>query len=234
VKDQYFGDVSDFIKYALLRRLVGDDLRAFVVWMLTAPDDRTHGASVGYLKQPQRYRHIDPALFDSLRDAVDAGPRGIAVAEDIRVIPRAAHQPGLLLDSASSRRTYFAHAREASRGYDVVFFDPDNGIEVASTSRRRRDASKYLFWDEVTAAHESKASLVIYQHFPRVHRDQFVDALCRRIDERLGSRAFGVRSPRAAFLVVPQPWHDHLLRTRTATFARDSRGIVTTDATNQS
>jgi hypothetical protein len=53
VKVQYFGDVNDYRKFALLRLLseVGG-FKIGVCWMLTEADGSGHGAKRGYLEQP--------------------------------------------------------------------------------------------------------------------------------------------------------------------------------------
>jgi hypothetical protein len=58
VKDQYVGDVDDYLKYALSRALTNRSERLVVVWMLTPSDERTDGRRLSYLGQPQRYRRL--------------------------------------------------------------------------------------------------------------------------------------------------------------------------------
>ena len=46
MKDQYFGDVNDYLKYGLLRALQSQgDLKLLVAWMLTPNDARSDGWS---------------------------------------------------------------------------------------------------------------------------------------------------------------------------------------------
>lgn len=71
MKNQYFGDVNDYRKYGLLRALTGmGRISTAVCWMLTPDDGSTDGKFVNYLKDPKRWRHLDPELFDKLREAV--------------------------------------------------------------------------------------------------------------------------------------------------------------------
>jgi hypothetical protein len=41
------------------------------------------------------------------------------------------------------------------RGTDLIFFDPDNGMEVGSRPWGRRDSCKYLYWRELVRAYAS-------------------------------------------------------------------------------
>ena len=82
MKDQYFGDVNDFRKYALLRSLViPDGLRLGVCWMLTESDGKPDGNFLAYLFKPKTYRNIDPELFDWLKQ-VHRGRTGPPHRED--------------------------------------------------------------------------------------------------------------------------------------------------------
>lgn len=62
----WVGDIADFAKYGILKRLVGSDLRLGVFWYLT-----THAAPnkalVSYLSRPDKYQPCDRALFETLR-----------------------------------------------------------------------------------------------------------------------------------------------------------------------
>jgi hypothetical protein len=75
VKVQYFGDVNDYRKFALLRLLsrVGQ-FKIGVCWMLTEPDDSKHGGNRKFLEQAAKWRAYDPKLFDALAK-VPASPQ---------------------------------------------------------------------------------------------------------------------------------------------------------------
>ena len=68
------------------------------------------------------------------------------------------------------------NAAELFGDRDLVFFDPDNGIE-RSIPIGRRGSSKYIYWNEIVATFESGASILVYQHFPREKRESFTTKL---------------------------------------------------------
>jgi hypothetical protein len=70
MKVQYFGDVNDYRKFALLRLLsqVGQ-FKIGVCWILTEDDASGQGDRRSYLKQPEKWRAYDPATFDALAKA---------------------------------------------------------------------------------------------------------------------------------------------------------------------
>jgi hypothetical protein len=213
VKEQYVGDINDYRKYALLRQLAADGrMNIGVCWMLTRPDGRTNGAKVGYLKQPETWRALDPELFDLLRSVDDKpGVRRLRLIEDSGIIPKATYFNGILGDDLSQRTAYFDAAHVALAESDLVFLDPDNGLEVLSIPKGRRNSSKYLYFDEAAAFYEAGKSLLIYQHFPRVNRIEFLQRVSASLEYRLrGGRVRGHATTHVAFLLVARPEHQAL------------------------
>ena len=184
MQDRYTGDVGDFAKYGLLRRLLqpsssGQELRLAVLWYLIDDEDsNSDGKHVSYLRD-NRMRPCDPALHDRLKLLVDSGNRNVSGLERSGVLPpertvffsvrlpslRSRRQGGV--SAIDARRRWFVSALEASRAADLVFLDPDNGLEVASVPRSAAKASKYVYLDEVRCIAERGQSLLIYHHHNR-------------------------------------------------------------------
>lgn len=174
MKHQYVGDISDYRKYALLRALsAGGANQIGVCWMLTPDDAGADGGKLAYLGQPERFRQFDPELFDILAHAAaEPHRRRLQTIEDSGAIPGALYYNETLHDAAG-RATFMERCTSQFRDADLVFFDPDNGLEV-SLPKGRKNSSKYLYLDEVTAFYAAGKSLLIYQHFPRVERAAFM------------------------------------------------------------
>jgi len=168
VKDQYFGDVNDFRKYGLLRHLVlPGGLRHGVCWMLTPPDDKPDGKFLGYLGKPKKHSPRDPELFEWLKQAVEVeGDRRTARIEESTLLGSASFHARSLTGNRSDRPRYFSECATRLAGCDLIFFDPDNGLEVRSVSVGSKDSCKYLYWDEVCSPFAAGPSVLIYQHSP--------------------------------------------------------------------
>ena len=175
MKHQYVGDINDYRKYALLRALSADGQnRLGVCWMLTPDDGGTDGRNLAYLQQPERFRHFDPELFDILAHAAsEPDRRRLQTIEDSGAVPGALYCNELLPDDVSGRTTFMEHCASQLSNTELVFFDPDNGLEV-SLPKGRKNSSKYLYLDEVAAVYRTGKSVLIYQHFPRVERSTFM------------------------------------------------------------
>lgn len=183
MKDQYVGDINDYRKYALLRALaLSGANRIGVCWMLTPSDGGMDGGKLAYLQQPGRHRDVDPDLFDILAHAASAPERRrLATIENSEALPGALYHNDLLPDELAGRHAFMGRCAYAFRDTDLIFFDPDNGLEVSSLPKGRRNSSKYLYLDELGAFYASGKSLLIYQHFPRIERALFLARCAERL-----------------------------------------------------
>ena len=109
MKNQYFGDVNDYIKYGLLRALSnGGKVSLSVCWMLTLNDGRNDGKLTAYLKKPEKWRSYDPILFDQLREHFDnSSYRNISIFESSPLLPNTRFYNNLLTDDAIERHRFF-------------------------------------------------------------------------------------------------------------------------------
>ena len=210
MKDQYFGDVNDFRKYALLRKLViPERLKLGVCWMLIEPDNRTDGRFLTYLERPKIYRDSDPELFDWVKRVINLDrDRRIEKIEGSGLLGSACFQPGILTDVERERREYFGSCAVRFSGTDLVFYDPDNGLEIKSVSRGRKGSSKYLYWDEVRGTFKAGSSVLIYQHFIREKREEYIFRMTDQLQQRTNAATiFSFRTPHVLFLLASQERH---------------------------
>lgn len=227
MQQRYVGDVGDFGKYGLLRGLLRAARprrpRLAMLWWLTA--DESHNADgrhAAYLDAPAEYRACDEALFDAMR-AVRAARTVQAVMSAGLLPPDAVSFDEPLTFSARRRATerrsardgWLERARAASRDAQLLFFDPDNGLECRSVGRHALKGPKYVFEDELQALGGPAQSLLVYHHLSRTsaHRHQvsgLLERLRRALPKHAEPIAFHFRrgTPRV-FALVPSrrhPW----------------------------
>jgi hypothetical protein len=210
MKNHYFGDVNDYRKYGLIRALTGQGtLNSMICWMLTEDDDRADGGKLDYLLKQDTWRGYDEELFDTLREAVVfKGERSVRVAKEKDIIPGADYYEALLTDDKIERSEYFAQFLLEAHGKDLYFFDPDNGMEVASVPFGRKHSSKYLYWQELKGIHEKGASVLIYQHFPHVKRDAFIARRAVEFQKRTTfEEIISFRTPHVVFFLLALEKH---------------------------
>jgi hypothetical protein len=179
MQNRYVGDVGDFAKYGLLRRLTRETaLRLGVVWYLV--DDENHntdGRHISYLRDPSFIR-LDPLLHSTLERLVSTNRRSIRAIEKAAILPPCtaffsapvSSQSAKLVprqERARRRVVWLRRALAATASSEIVFFDPDNGLETASVQRHAPKSGKYVFWDELLPFWKRGQSLVIYHHLNR-------------------------------------------------------------------
>jgi hypothetical protein len=137
MQNRYVGDIGDYLKLSILRTL-SPGYRLGVAWWLFT--DETHngdGRHVGYLKRPDLWRHLDPELFDALRHVVLSGQRNVRALRAPGLIPGAIYADdviptgGPIAQRLSARRAWLAGVQRALEQANVLFLDPDNGLEPA-------------------------------------------------------------------------------------------------------
>jgi hypothetical protein len=172
MQNRYAGDIGDYVKLALLRALA-PGFRLGVAWYLY-PDEghNSDGRHVAYLNDPERWRSLDPELFDGLRRMVSR-ERSVSSIERARVLDatfsrevmnHGAAPPAL---RSQMREAWFARACDSLRNCDLVFADPDNGLTDDAPSRRSsRTFGKQLPVAEALALAAGRPA-VIYHHNSR-------------------------------------------------------------------
>ena len=127
------GGVGDFGKFALLRHLKRDR-RLAVCWYLSGENAETKDSDrhFDYLKRPNEFRHFAPEVFDQLL-AFDGGRRAlIDPLTDLhmsRILGNAVFLRQEVPRRAALRRQWLDELVDSVRGTNLVFLDPDCGIQ---------------------------------------------------------------------------------------------------------
>lgn len=224
MQDRFIGDVGDFEKYGLLRALAGvhppvaPELSLGVVWY-RMPDKNTD-----FLKDPQRFRNCDPPLFDELKRVVGSNQRTIAAIQNARIWPRDKKffdEPvGRRVPTAENGPWLDAAVKEVAE-CDLVFLDPDNGLEIKTTQPCKRE---HCSFKDVLRFWEQGSSLVIYQHQRRgKSQAEQMAAIADELAKVVGTptRPWYLHFKQRAFFVIPSPTHHDTLKARFRRFTED-------------
>jgi hypothetical protein len=179
MQDRYVGDVGDFGKYGLLRLFAAQtDLRLSIIWYLFGDESHnSDGRHVGYLRSVD-FARPDALLHASLGKLIERGNRSVKAVARSGIFPpdtmfftrRVSDREGEVVDRrrrAASRSTWLRQAVKFSTDAELVFFDPDNGIETASVQRHSPKSGKYVYWEELVPFWQRGQSLLIYHHLNR-------------------------------------------------------------------
>lgn len=231
MKDQYFGDVNDYRKYGLLRALQSTwDGSLLVAWMLTPDDGGQDGGFRSYLNTPEKWAKYDPELFAGLADLLRPTARpSVSLIERSALLPRVRYHSAVVPDGRIERDAWRDDLHHKALGVNLVFLDPDNGIEVPSKPIGRKHSSKYVTWQEIQALWEAGCSLLIYQHFRREAHNAFARRLISELRERTGAgftEAF--LTPHVLFLLATQARHQERLASVVDVLSARWRGQIDT------
>lgn len=216
MQERYVGSVGDFGKLALLRHLM-EGRRLAVCWYLTGGngDVNNHHRHFEYLRRPDEFRHFAPEVFDQLAEIVDAPCRiadAFTAVQMSGLLGSAVFHRSEVPRYASLRGTWAADLVNSVNGTDLVFLDPDHGIQGGRLTARHAALS------EIAALRRHDRALVICHRQSgrraeaRYLADQMRSVGCDRIEVirfRLGFSRFYVVSD-----------HDTLMSERIAEFVR--------------
>lgn len=221
MRDEFFGDINDYHKYGLLRVLTRKgELRTGVCWM------RRHdeGLGEGYLNKPKRWQKLDCNLFKALRRVL-APERKIRQAERPEILSKKKFRffRDYISDNKEERERYFDRMLKKCEDVKLIFFDPDNGLEIKAKPPGRKGSSKYLYMAEVKKAFRPDTSLLIFQFIPPVALDPFIAEKRKQIKMNTKAREIHVfKTPRVVFFLAVQPKHSEYFQRRIEELERSS------------
>jgi hypothetical protein len=131
------------------------------------------------------------------------------LASRFDLIPGALHYADPLPQGAADRQVYFQRLFQTLRDCQLLFFDPDNGLETKTTPRGARRSNQHLYWPEaVEAFHQHSHSLLIFQHFPRRSREIYLEERAQEFADQLGlERIEWFQTSQVVFFLAARPEH---------------------------
>jgi hypothetical protein len=227
MRHNFVNDIGDYAKYALLRALCASvhqpPLRLGVIWYLTEHAERNgDGRRRPHLSQ-DGWEQIDPGLLSQMR-SIEAT---LHSADDLHLnlIEQSAILPlntvyysrplpgvhGTRAQRTALRAEWFAGAKQAVADCNLLFLDPDNGLEVKSVGPGSQLAGKYVAVSEMPELLGGGALVILYQHCDRspwqVQRAKIRDQLVTGIGQQpfIRSVRFGAFGARAFFCLTVDP-----------------------------
>lgn len=207
MRNQFFGDVYDYIKYGLIRRLTNyGEIPSALCWMMREDEDNNEGRITQFYED-LGVRSFDPPVFDLLMAMRDRNERDVRVIERSGLLLNTRFFSRWLTDSKHDQEEYFREFFEKAKGRELVCFDPDTGMQGETTATPdHAGSSKYLMRNEANRTFRRGHSLLIFQHKMQVENDEgYTERASRnlgRIEDATYFIAF--RHLNAGFLLVPQ------------------------------
>lgn len=221
MQNRYVGDVGDFGKYGLLRNISKSNLTIGINWYLTLDESGNEdGKHISYL-QKDDYRECDNDLYNILNELVLQNQRNIASIEKSNILHNATIFYNEILDfnketncanKMDLRRSWHVKAIERLSSSDIVFLDPDNGLQVKSTSLTSEKGNKYIGYNELEDYFKLNKSIIFYNHRERKSEEEYLNKFrkLKEIDAFKNSTIMGLKFRRGTirdYIFILQPKH---------------------------
>jgi hypothetical protein len=235
MQNRYVGDIGDFLKLGMLRTLSPGYRLGVAWWLYPDQDHNKDGRHIGYLDQPIKWRNFDPQLFDALAEIVSSGQRDVRALEAADILPGAIFASdvipvdGLISRRRQAREQWFASVQRALHGTDLVFVDPDNGLEPDGYSHGSAKSGKSVLLSELRELARPGRCLIVYHHHTRRkggHHSEIeywsdrLQSIGFRTVDALRAKPY---SPRVFFLLDAPP----VVRQRAEQIAMHWNGLIT-------
>lgn len=141
MRDQYAGDVSDLLKFALLRTLVGTDRTLGVAWYYVPGDDgRPDGRHLEW-RHEVAWQQLDGPLFAGLSTLSE---RSVAALEKAAIWPKGTLFHREPMPPSQQRKKWAVAKRATLNVANIVFLDPDNGLGAETPKHMTSSEIRHL------------------------------------------------------------------------------------------
>lgn len=213
MKNQYTGDIGDYTKLGILRWLEKVGFSIGLNWYIT-PDEPKHsktftdGKHTKFLEYDCDTPDID--LFCALQKIGLSQNRSVARLERAKLLENTLFWNKIL--EGKSRDKWHLEAIKKLGKQDVIFLDPDNGLEVKSTNPYSKNGNKYTTYKEAADYYGQGATVIIYNHRDRKPENEYLKRFYRFIDmeETKNAKMFYLRASRYSvrdYLFLAQERH---------------------------
>lgn len=203
MRDQYAGDISDFVKFAFLRALVAEDMRLGVAWYYVPDHDGGPDGRHLEWREDAAFKELDPVLHEGLSGLPE---RSVTALERAPIWPIGTVFHGDPMPMKDARAAWSENKRQLLDGADVVFLDPDNGLGDGGAKHATNPEIRRL---------RKPGRAVIFITFPGRSRHQdLVGQLHQRLVSEAGANRLLTlrtnvsvpRAPGSPYVVQRQRW----------------------------
>ena len=233
---RYFGDTRDLFTFDLVRHIMKSlpELEGFTfVPMLKETNDTESRKSAGFKDLDTAYRSGKAGSQN--RELKDHLQRLQEISDDVKYLDEIGTyftREKIRIDISGRQKftsrnhdSYFKSIFDAFPKNSLIFLDPDTGI-----SDNQVDQKHVLLQDvkKIRDRMDTGSVLMIYQHFPRVNHDKYVEHLCMQLKERAGSDPVTITDDEIVFFLLAKNQKlEHRLRNTLECYADTYPGLST-------
>src|SRR5882672_11970115 len=170
MQNKYVGDIGDFVKLALLRKLLPNYRLGLIWWLVADEQNKGDGRHVKYFEgnRSAHWRSLDMNLFDGLRTIVMQQRRHIGALESAHFLPNCLFVsepiplPLNVSERMGSREAWIGRARDLLKECNLLFLDPDNGLEPIRFRPNTKGGIKAVTFRDLECLQDEKRILIVY------------------------------------------------------------------------
>ena len=164
MQNRYTGHVGDFAKYGLMRQFSGAGFRTALAWYLFPDENHNdNGKHIAYIGGGE-FKKCDLKLHDKMEWLVNNNQRNITTVEKSKLLRVNTQFHCKVLDlinlpsffgkvgrqqRTKEREKWLSDCVSKTDGADIVFFDPDNGIEGSNPKPLSNKGAKFIYWSDL-------------------------------------------------------------------------------------
>ena len=190
MQDTYVGDIGDFGKFVLLRRLEKEGFKIGINWYKT---DLPGALKDGDYEIPCLFDNSEEGeIAKQLRGLFDAKSpplRSIEALENLKLIGSNCYYHAAVPQTGVDRKHWYEESKKKFQDCNLVFLDPDNGLQVNSVKENSKKSVKYVYTREIMdyLKNENCKCVMFYNHRSRIKPDQYFLEKQRRLEEGMNS-----------------------------------------------
>lgn len=205
MQNRYFCDIGDFGKYGMLRELIKSGIKLGINWYLFP--DETHNGDGKHTQFLHNDRYglslCDLELYTFLQQSWNDIERGasrtVSKIEESKILGETQYFSKEISFPfhtdckvrLSRRKAWHNESMEMLKSAQIVFYDPDNGLEVDSVGITSKKGGKYVQYEELKNQYKAGQSIIVYYHGPLWFKQgeivPFVQKISNKIKEYIGN-----------------------------------------------
>jgi hypothetical protein len=166
MQHRYVGDIGDFLKLSLLKAVLPDHRLGIAWWLYPDEAHNADGRHIGYLSNRAVWRSYDPDVFDHLTSVV-LQQRSLAGLESAPFLTGSLFASEVIPASTRNRLDWVRRIEEGFEDRNIVFFDPDNGLEPSTFAHGTAKSGKSITVEEIKRFRRENRTLIVYHHQTR-------------------------------------------------------------------
>jgi hypothetical protein len=184
MRDQYAGDISDVLKFGLLRALAGHDRNLGIAWYYAPGHDGRADGRHQEWRNEEAWHRLDQCVASALSSLPE---RSVEALESAQLWPAGSFFHREPMPHSTGRQEWAMRKRDALSECDLVFLDPDNGLGS--------DPEKHATFTEVRDLRRIGRAIVFISFPKRVKHDLQLRELHEKLRNETGAQdVFTIRT----------------------------------------